>query len=261
MHISLHNVTYKINSYTILDNISFSVDKGSFISIIGSNGAGKSTLIKCMNRILKPSSGIVKLNGKNISSFRGVNLAQKISYVPQMITDLPWFTTQEFLMMSRYPYQSFFHGNSGTDDRTAVETAMEQTETAPFKNRFLPTLSGGEKQKVMIAAALAQESDIILLDEPTSFLDPKYHDEVISLLFNINRKLEKTIISVTHDINSAILTSDLIIALKKGKLSFYGKPDDITESSILDEIYDKKFHFAENPLLSRKFVLPGYIDV
>ncbi len=254
--IEIENFSFSINRKKILKDISVSIKKGEYVSIVGPNGAGKTTLIKCLNRILSGGTGIIKIAGKPLGTYKQKDLAKKIGYVPQANGHHFSFSVREFIMMGRYPYISPFSSVSSQDE-TAVERAIELTNTKKWADRLITTLSGGERQKVLIAAALAQEADVLLLDEPITFLDPGYQDEIYAILKSINFDQGTTILSATHDINSAVLHSQKIIALKEGELCFFGSPKDIMNNDKLYKLYGKTFLFIDHPVARIPIILPG----
>ena len=163
------------------------------------------------------------------------------------------FTAYEFVLMGRYPYFSPFSPPK-QEDHQAVEAAISITDTVDFAHRYLSTLSGGERQKVFIAAALAQGAKIVILDEPTTYLDPKHQEDVHRLLMRINREEEITIITATHDINNALLASHRILALKKGSINFLGSVEELIDNNVLPQIYDKSFIFLRHPHTGQSIV-------
>jgi iron complex transport system ATP-binding protein len=161
-------------------------------------------------------------------------------------------------MLARYPHFSRFT-NTKPEDKKAVTEALDITGTSQLAERNLNTLSGGERQMIFIAAALAQGGKIILLDEPATFLDPKHEHEIYEILKTIHQKANKTIVTVTHNINSAILYSEKIALLKDGKINYYGKATEITENNILENAYGRKFSFIKHPDSNKKIILPEVI--
>jgi len=252
--IDVKKYSFKIGQNEILKDISFTVFEGEYLSIIGPNGAGKTTMLKCINRILHGNSGSIRLKGETIDKYSQKELAKLVSYVPQASGHTPPFTVNEFVTMGRYPHLSPFSSIS-EHDKKAVHEALTLTNTEGFGERFLDTLSGGERQKVFISAALAQGAKVILLDEPTTFLDPKHHDDINNTLRRINES-GVTIVSVTHDINSALLFSKRIVAIKNGVLSFFGSPKDIIKNGVLDKVYEKKFLFVSHPHTGHPVIIP-----
>ena len=257
--IEIENFSFSFGKKRILRDVSLAVRGGEFLSIIGPNGAGKTTLIKCIDRILTGGAGVIKIDGVPIERFTQKDLAKLIGYVPQADgRDLP-FTVHEFVMMGRYPHLSPFSTIKASDENV-VHQALTVTGTVEFNDRLLGTLSGGERQKVFIAAALAQEAKILLLDEPTTFLDYKHQGEVQALLKHLNKGAGVTIVSVTHDINAAALTSDRIVALKHGSVVFSGPAGKLMNNEVLEAIYDKPFLFTRHPQTDMPIVVPQEVQ-
>ncbi len=253
--ITIEDLSFQLSGNPILCDISLHVADGEYLSIVGPNGAGKSTLLKCLMRIFEPDQGSIQIHARELKTYTQRDLARLVSYVPQ--TDgrsLP-FTVREFVTMGRYPWLNPFSSLASMDMKP-VHRAMEMTHITGFRDRNINTLSGGEKQKVLIAAALAQESRIMLLDEPTTFLDPGQHEEILSILARINREWEVTMISATHDINSALLSGHRILALKDGKKVFLDQSDAFCDNRILRELYTREFNFVEHPQSGQRIVAP-----
>ena len=232
-----------------------SVLAGESLSIIGPNGAGKTTLLRCIDKMLTGSEGTIKVHGKNIKKYSQKALAKVISYVPQNSGKSLPFTVREFVMMGRYPHLSPFSTITQKDEQV-VDDVLELTDTKQFAQRQLATLSGGELQSVLIAGALAQEAAILLLDEPTTFLDYKHQAQVQQLLSRINQQHDVTTISVTHDINMAAMFSDRIIAIKSGEVIFSGTGAELMNNETLSNIYDGNFLFTDHPQTGQQIVIP-----
>jgi iron complex transport system ATP-binding protein len=244
--IDVRNLSFHFGTRRVLNGVNFEVKRGESLAIVGPNGAGKSTLLKCLGRLLKGSPRSICLEGKPLESYRQKDLARWMSYVPQAEGRGAPFTVREFILMGRYPHLSPF-SLIGVRDREAADRAMEWTGTRAFSNRPLDSLSGGERQKVLIAAALAQEARILLLDEPTTFLDYKHQSEIESILWKVKRDSGTTLILVTHDINAASLLGDRILALRAGEAVFLGPPEKAMRDEVLRTIYGKSFLFATHP--------------
>ncbi len=236
------NLTLKISGKTILDRINFSMEPGEYVSVIGPNGAGKTSLIKCLCGIHTPAGGIIQLMGENAAHITSRERAHILSYVPQAEGKTFPFTVEEFVLLGRYPHLSPFTTLSAAD-RTAVDIALQQTNTDAFRNRKLNTLSGGERQMVFIAAALAQEAKIIVLDEPATFLDYRHQAEVFRLLRRLNQEFGHSILTVSHNINTAARGSSRILALKNGKTVFYDTPHKLLHPAPLRNLFDTEFRF------------------
>ena len=253
--IELNNFNYEIDGKSILKNLCCTINKGEHLSIIGPNGAGKTTLIKCIANIFQDGTGAITLKGRPLNTYPQKELAKLISYVPQAEGANFPFTVSEFVLLSRYPHLSPFSSPS-KEDFKAVHQALKQTETAEFEHRKMNTLSGGQKQRVLIAAALAQQTEIVLLDEPTTFLDPKHQSDILRLLKAMHEKQDITIITVTHDINHAATLSNRILALKEGSIAFFGSIKECMTNDILQPIYDKEFLFINHPVSNLPIVIP-----
>jgi len=245
--LQIKNLSLNLNDTRILCDISFSVTKGEYVSIIGPNGAGKTSLLRCLLGMY-PHDGTAQINGLDNAVYASRELAKTISYVPQT-HDIEFpLSVYDFVMMGRYPYLKPLSAES-RQDIEAVENALAMTEIDAFKERTLRTLSGGERQKVYIAAALAQETPIILLDEPGTFLDYRHQTEVMRLLKKINTQRCTTILAVNHDLNSAAHWSDRLIGLKNGKVFCVGTPNEILQPEPLTALFDI-------PFLRKKTLVP-----
>lgn len=257
--IEIEDLSFAVSAKRILQGISFSVSAGQKFFIVGPNGAGKTTLLRCLSRIITDYHGSIKVKGKNLKAYSQKNLAKILTYVPQSLpADIP-FTVHQFVLMARYPHLSPFSVISPQDQEITLD-AMKMTQTACFTDRVIATLSGGERQQVSIAAAVAQQAQIFLLDEPATYLDYRHQRDIHNLLAKINKTYGTTIVCVTHDLNSAVLSADTIIALKQGGIVFEGTTEEIMEEEILEKIYSKKFNFAQHPLTGQKIIVPDIIE-
>ena len=242
--ISIKNLSLTIAKTPILDDVSFSVADGEYISLIGPNGAGKTTLLRCLLGVHRDYLGEIILNGRPARSYTHRDRALAVSYVPQTHdTGFP-LTVSDFVMLGRYPHLKPLAPPS-PEDIEQVENALETTATSTFRDRKLCTLSGGERQKVYIAAALAQGSPLILLDEPTAFLDYHHQADILRLLKKINTEHRTTILTVNHDLNSAARWSDRLIALKDGSVAFDGPPAVLLEPEKLEALFETRFRLIE----------------
>lgn len=253
--IEAENISFSIGDKTILRGVSLAVEAGEFISIIGPNGAGKSTLLKCLVRVNSGWSGEVRVKGRPLAEYSQKELARVLSYVPQARDGALPFSVREFVLMGRYPYMSPFSTIS-SEDEAAVSEVIKMVGMEGFARREMATLSGGERQKALIAGALVQGAEIMLLDEPTTFLDPRHQHEIINILKKINRDHGVTIVSVTHDINHAALFSSKIIAIKEGAVVFSGPPEGIMNNRTLMDIYEKPFTFVTHPVTGTPVIIP-----
>ncbi len=257
--LEIKGLSQTLGNASILEDVSFCVNEKEVVSIIGANGAGKSTLLKCLVRIHKINAGSIRIFGQEVDDYSSKALAKLIAYVPQADNSPAPFSVYDFVMLGRYPHLSAFSAPS-EDDHKAVQQALERTETTEFADRILSTLSGGERQKVLLAAALAQGAKILILDEPTAFLDPKHIADVHRLLINANKHHGITVIVVTHDINRASLVSTRVLALRDRRVAFFGKPKDLMNEKVLNEIYDTEFFFSPHPATNAPIIVPEVLE-
>jgi iron complex transport system ATP-binding protein len=253
--IEVSDFFYHAGGKNILCGVSMSVPRGDYVSIIGPNGAGKTTLLKCLNRVLTGGQGQIRVLGRPLARYTQKQLALAIGYVPQADGRRHPFSVTEFVMMGRYPHLSPFTSPSAADHE-AVRRALDMTDAAVFAERAMTTLSGGESQRVHIAAALAQEAPILLLDEPTTFLDPQHQSDIARILRRVNREENVTVCTVTHDINAAALSSAHVIALREGSVVYAGPPEGMMTATVLAAVYGKRFDFAPHPATGMAMVLP-----
>lgn len=254
--LEIREFSFRLGGKEILRDVSFAVFRGEFLSIVGPNGAGKTTLMKCIDRLLVGGVGSIKVFGRPLESYRQRELARRISYVPQADGRVIPFTVRQFVLMGRYPYLNPF-SSIDREGRRAVDDALQMTGAAEFADRRLDTLSGGERQKVYIAAAIAQGADILLLDEPTTFLDYRHQAEIRDLLSRINQEGGTTIVCVTHDLNRAALDSDRIVALCGGRVAFIGPPSEIMNPDALQRLFQTPFLLTSHPQAAIPVIVPG----
>ncbi len=228
------NVGYGASS--IVKDLTLAIPDNQITTIIGANGSGKSTLLKAMTRLIPYQSGIVSLDGHAIQTESTKALAQKIAILPQAPEGSEGLTVYELVSYGRFPYQTAL-GRLGPHDADIIQWALDVTQITDFKDRPIDSLSGGQRQRVWIAMALAQETDIIFLDEPTTYLDMAHQLEVLTLLEKLNQEEERTIIMVLHDINQAARFSDYIVALKDGEVTKTGTPEEILTKDVLKAVF------------------------
>ena len=255
MAVDVRHLHLELDGWSVLHDVSFAVRAGEYLTVVGPNGAGKTTLLRCINRVLRGWRGTINVNGVSIAAFTQRELARLVAYVPQAGGRHSPFTVRETILMARYPHLTPFV-SLGYRDHRFVEDALALTGTGSLADRAMSTLSGGERQKVMLAAALAQNTRVLLLDEPTTFLDPRHRDVFRRVLRTINREKGVTVIEVTHDLNCAALDSHRILALRDGAVAFCGPPDQFMDEDVLSGLYDRGFLFTEHPLTGRLMILP-----
>ena len=253
--LDVRGLSYHIGATPILRDLSFSLAPGEYVSIIGPNGAGKTTLLKCLNRILPGAQGSISVRGRPLEACSQAELAQDMAYVPQAEGRHFDFTVFEFVLMSRYPHLSPFSAVK-PEDTDVVWNALDATGTREFAERIHGTLSGGERQKVFIAAAIAQRAPILLLDEATTFLDPYHEQAILEILHRVHRQEGVAVLSVTHDINNAVLTGDRVLALREGRIVFDGASVELMEPGTLQAVFGKPFTFTQHPVTGQRMVLP-----
>jgi iron complex transport system ATP-binding protein len=245
-----------IGEKQILRDVSFQIRRGEYVSIVGPNGAGKTTLLKALDRIMVGQiAGELDICAIPWRDWKQSDLAKLAALVPQADSRVIPFTVEQFLLMCRYPYMSPF-ATVRADDRKVVREAMVGTGATAFAKRRMDTLSSGERQKVYIAAALAQGAHIWLLDEPTTFLDYHHQDEILSLVALANKEFDVTVVAVTHDLNRAVLESDRIMALRDGEVAFYGTPDLIMKPDVLQKIYGGPMLLVDHPKAGMPMIVP-----
>ncbi len=246
----------KLGNSAILDGLDFSIAKGSATAVIGCNGAGKSSLIKCLAGIYRNYHGHIYLGNHDYRQLRARERARKIAYVPQAATETPVaFTVADFVWTGRFPHLSAF-SSATRADHNAVEQALVTAEVSDLTARRLDTLSGGEYQRVMVAAALAQQAEILLLDEPSAYLDYQHQDEIIDLIRRLNRQEGTTVIMVTHDLNTAQLLCEQVLALDQGRISFAGPTSELLTDNRLESIFHTSFRLLDDPDNGIKVIAP-----
>lgn len=225
-----------IKGKKILSDINLEISQGKITSIIGPNGSGKSTLLKTLCRSIRPAKGAVNLNGKNIKSMKIKDFAREVAFLTQHHEGPGDITVKELVEYGRYAHREWWKGNN-REDVEIVEWALTKTNLTYFSERTVGTLSGGEQQKAWIAMALAQKPKLLILDEPTSYLDICHQLEVLELVKRLNRDEDITVIMVLHDINQAARFSDELIVLKDGKVFTRGKPLEVINTDNLREVF------------------------
>lgn len=253
--LEVEKIKYGYGEKMVLNEISFSVKKGEFISILGPNGSGKSTLLKTLNNIYKPWEGKILVRGKNIKELKKKELAKNMALVLQDNSVDYEFTVEDIVLMGRHPHKGRFQ-REDENDYKIISESLEMTNTTELRHRKITELSGGERQRVMIAKALAQRASIILLDEPTSHLDINHQIEILKLLKDMNKKRGTTIILVIHDINLGVRYSDKIIILNKGKILDKGKPEEIITKKNIESVYNIKVAIDRNKHTGSLYVTP-----
>lgn len=237
MKLTINKLSFNYAGAQVLKDTEFEVGIGEIISIVGPNGSGKSTLLKCINRILKTKQNTILIDGKDTSTLSLKELSKIMGYVPQNSTSTFPFTVFDIVLMGRKPY---IHWNLSDRDNEIVAEMLDFLGIGELSMRYFNELSGGEQQKVIIARALAQEPQILLLDEPTSSLDIKHQLEILCMLKSLTQSKERLVIVSMHDLNLASRFSDKILMLKKGSIYAMGTPEEVLTEDNIEGVYGIK---------------------
>lgn len=234
--IEVKNLYVSYDKTKVIEDLSLTIPKGKITIIIGPNGCGKSTLLKTIGRIKKADSGTVLIEDKPITKYDTKELAKRMAILPQSPIVPQGLLVKELVSSGRFPYQKPL-GSLTKKDLDIIHWAMEKTGVLEYADQAVDALSGGQRQRVFIAMALAQETEIVLLDEPTTFLDIAYQIDILKLLVDINKASKRTVVVVLHDLNHAFRFADTIIGMKKGKILFQGRPKEVITEKSLKDIY------------------------
>ncbi len=248
-------IGFRYGAAWVLRDISLSLARGEILGIMGPNGSGKTTLLGILDGLLYPHEGTVTIEGTDIRALRRNEVARRIAFVPQDHVPVFSFTAQEIVMMGRTAHLGPLRFEE-TGDLSIVERAMDVTDTLSLKERYIHEISGGERQRVLIARALAQEPQIVLLDEPTAFLDLKHQAVFFDLIQSLNRDEKLTVVVVTHDLNRASQYCDRILLLKGGRIHAVGTPREVLTETIVGDVYETGVIVDENPQTGLPRVTP-----
>nr|WP_231715376.1 ABC transporter ATP-binding protein [Arthrobacter gengyunqii] len=252
---NIENLTLGYGDRTVIDALDLVVPAGKVTAIIGANACGKSTLLRSMSRLLAPRSGHVLLDGKAVHSIPAKQLARTLGLLPQSPIAPEGITVADLVGRGRHPHQGIF-ARWSKDDDAAVAAALDATETAALADRAVDELSGGQRQRVWIAMALAQQTDLLLLDEPTTFLDVSHQIEVLDLLTDLNRSRGTTIVMVLHDLNLAARYADHLVAVADGKLHAAGRPEDVLTEATVRIVFGMDNMVITDPSSGKPLMLP-----
>lgn len=248
-------ITFGFNGTPILDGVSVRIEPGKIIGVIGPNGAGKSTLVRLLSRALAPASGEVRLNGLGVDHWRPADLARVLAVVPQDPDLPPGFTAWEMVLMGRSPYIGWT-GNESEHDRAIVRWAMDATRIEHLAQRSVDQLSGGEKQRVIVARALAQQPRVLLLDEPTSHLDINHQVDTLGLVRRLVRESGLAALAIFHDLNLAAQYCDRLVLLNGGRVAAEGLPEDVLTPDLLAQVYQTAVMVVPHPANGLPLALP-----
>lgn len=261
-YLDIENVVFNYDNGPVLNDLTISIESGEMVGILGPNGSGKTTLIKLISGVLRPKQGKVRFDNTDLAKISRKSAAQQIAVVPQEF-DVPFaFTAAEVIMLGRTPFHSLFDTENGKD-REIIERVIGTCGIAEIAERRFNELSGGEKQKVILATALAQEPRLLLMDEPTVHLDIAHQVEILEQVRNLNRISGITVIAAMHDLNLAAMYFDRLIFLKQGKILADGTPSEVLTEGNIRETFDTGVRVAEDPATGTPhiFVLPPSLTV
>lgn len=240
---------------TVVDDLDVELPDGAITVIVGANACGKSTLLRGLARLLKPQAGRVLLDGESVHDMASKDVAQVLGLLPQTPLAPDGITVGDLVGRGRYPHQGFFRRWTADDDR-AVAAALESTGTAELVDRRVQDLSGGQRQRVWIAMALAQETDLLLLDEPTTYLDINHQVELLDLLTDLNRAEGTTVVLVLHDLNLACRYADHIVAMKNGRIVAEGAPADVVDAQLVSDVFGLPCEVVPDPVSGTPMIVP-----
>lgn len=249
------NLSLAYENTSIIRNLNITIPAQKTTVLVGANGCGKSTLLRGLARLLKPKVGKVYLDGKAISQLKAKTLAKKLGMLPQSPIAPEGLTVRDLVAMGRYPYQSWLQQWS-IEDEAKVAEALEITTTTELADRPLDSLSGGQKQRAWIAMILAQDTDILLLDEPTTFLDLSHQVELLDLLDELQENKGKTIVMVLHDLNLACRYGDFLVAVQQGKVYAMGTPERVMTEEMLRDVFNLESRIVLDPLANTPMCIP-----
>ncbi|WP_373893130.1 ABC transporter ATP-binding protein [Virgibacillus natechei] len=253
--LSATDLTLGYGDNIIIDDLDIAIPKGEITVLIGANGSGKSTLLRSLARLLKPKGGDIVLDGENIAKMGTKEVAKQLSILPQGPVTPEGLSVSELVNQGRHPHRGFLKQWS-KEDEDAVHHALESTNMLDLKDRSVDSLSGGQRQRAWIAMTLAQETDAILLDEPTTYLDMAHQIDVLDLLFDLNEKDGRTIIMVLHDLNLACRYAHNVVSIKDKQVYAKGKPEEIVTCNLVHDVFQMKCDVTFDPRFGTPMCIP-----
>lgn len=253
--LAAHQLTLAYDGAVIVRGLDLAIPRQQITTLVGPNGCGKSTLLRGLARLLRPQGGAVYLEGRAIAQLSAKALAKRLGILPQSPAAPEGLTVRELVAQGRYPHQSWLQQWSA-EDEDKVEAAIATTHLQDFANRPLDTLSGGQRQRAWIAMALAQDTEILLLDEPTTYLDLAHQIEVLDLLYDLNHQAQRTIVMVLHDLNLAGRYSHHLVALRQGSVIAQGSPSDVITEAVVKQVFDLDSRVIRDPLTGTPLCVP-----
>ncbi|WP_416485666.1 ABC transporter ATP-binding protein [Streptomyces sp. CL12] len=254
--LSAEHVTLAYDQRVIAEQLSVEIPDHSFTVIVGPNACGKSTLLRALSRMLKPSQGRVLLDGQAIGSLPAKQVARTLGLLPQSAVAPEGITVADLVGRGRYPHQGLLRQWS-TEDERVVQESMRQTGVAELAERYVDELSGGQRQRVWIAMALAQQTPLLLLDEPTTYLDIQHQIDVLDLCAELHETQGRTLVAVLHDLNHAARYATHLIALRGGEVIAEGAPNDIVTAELVERVFGLKCQVIEDPETGTPLVVPA----
>jgi len=253
--LSAERISFGYPDRTIGTDLDLTVPPGSFTVIVGPNACGKSTLLRALSRLLKPTAGQVVLDGRDIASYPSKEVARRLGLLPQTSLAPEGIAVADLVSRGRFPYQSALRAWSRADE-AAVREALEMTATAPLAARLVDELSGGQRQRVWVAMVLAQQTPLMLLDEPTTFLDIAHQIELLELFAELNDHAGRTIVAVLHDLNHAARYASHVVAMRDGAIVATGTPAEVLSEELVKEVFDLDCRVIVDPVSGAPLVLP-----
>jgi len=253
--LSAQSVSLSYDQYNVAKDLSIDIPHGKFSVIIGPNGCGKSTLLRSLSRLLPPKSGTVLLNGEDIHQQAPRDVAKKLGLLPQTAIAPNGIKVLDLISRGRFPHQKWFQPWS-IEDQKAVDQAMEATGIIELSQHYVDQLSGGQRQRVWVAMALAQQTPLLLLDEPTTYLDIAHQIELMDLFQDLNRQQGYTLVAVLHDLNHACRYADNLIVMKKGKIIATGNPKEIITEQLVEAVFGLPCLIMQDPISNTPLIIP-----
>jgi iron complex transport system ATP-binding protein len=254
--LAARDLTLAYEDRTVVGNLDLTIPDGRVTVIIGPNACGKSTTLRALGRLLRPRGGAVLLDGQDLASLPTKRIARTLGLLPQSPSAPEAITVGDLVSRGRQPHQAWWRQWSAEDEQ-AVVSALARTRTTELAERQVDTLSGGQRQRVWIAMALAQETDLLLLDEPTTYLDIAHQVEVLDLVRRLNHEHGRTIVTVLHDLNQATRYADHLIAMKDGRIAAEGAPGEIVTPELIQEVFGLAATIVPDPVTGTPLVIPG----
>jgi len=255
MALETKSLTLSYGNEAIIDQLSLKIPKSKITVLIGSNGCGKSTLLRSLARLLKPQSGSIILDGYEMTKLSTKEIAKRLAILPQGPVAPEGLTVLQLVKQGRYPYQNWLKQWSEEDEQM-VYRALEATQMKDLAERSVDSLSGGQRQRAWIAMTLAQGTDTILLDEPTTYLDMTHQVEILDLLFELNENEQRTIVMVLHDLNLACRYADHIVAVRNKSIYAEGKPEEIVTKEMIRSVFGMECEIGVDPLFGTPLCIP-----